>query len=239
MVVLEPTAASIRLVVADDQPLMRQAITAFFDAEPEYDVVGTAANGREAVRVVAKIQPDLILMDLDMPEMTGVEATAEIVATDSPTKVVVLTTFSIMEWVAPALRAGASGYLTKDAAPDELTVAVARVMADETVLSPAATRLLVEEFASLDAVRVAPTTPPKIHLTERETQVVHLLAGGLSNKEIAEELHLSLGSVKLHMSKASDRLGARDRVQLLVRAIEVGMVQPSLLRPETSWDRYC
>ncbi|CAN5443957.1 response regulator transcription factor [soil metagenome] len=238
MVVLDPTAASIRLVVADDQPLMRQAITAFFDAEPGYDAVGTAANGREAVRVVAKIRPDLILMDLDMPEMTGAEATAEIVATDSPTKVVVLTTFSIMEWVAPALRR-ASGYLIKDAASDELTVAVARVMADETVLSPAATRLLVEEFASLDAVRVAPTTPPKIHLTERETQVVHLLAGGLSNKEIAEELHLSLGSVKLHMSKASDRLGARDRVQLLVRAIEVGMVQPSLLRPETSWDRYC
>ncbi|MGB3184461.1 MAG: response regulator transcription factor [Ornithinimicrobium sp.] len=234
----DPIAATIQLVVADDQPLMRQAITAFFNAEPGYEVVGTARNGREAVHVVAELQPDLILMDLDMPQMTGVEATAAIVAAGGPTKVVVLTTFSIMEWVAPALRAGASGYLVKDAAPDELVDAAYRVMANETVLSPAVTRLLVDDFATPDTRRHPPVAAPEVHLTEREMHVVQLLAGGLSNKEIAEELHLSLGSVKLHMSKASDRLGARDRVQLLVRAMELGLVQPSLLRPETAWDRY-
>lgn len=228
-----------RLVVADDQPLMRRAIAAFFEAEPGYEVVGTAQNGRDAVRVVAELRPDLILMDLDMPEMTGVEATAAIVHGGAATKVLVLTTFSIMEWIAPALRAGASGYLVKDAAPDELVNAVARVLADETVLSPAVTRLLVQEVTSVPSAQDDRTpTPPVSELTDRELQVVELLAGGLSNKEIAQELHLSLGSVKLHIGKASDRLGARDRVQLLVRAIELGLVQPSLLRPETAWDRY-
>lgn len=239
MGLLDFTTAATRLVVADDQPLMRRAITAFFDAEPGYEVVGSAPNGREAVRVVADLRPDLVLMDLDMPEMNGVEATAAIVAAGGPTKVVVLTTFSIMEWIGPALRAGASGYLVKDAAPEELVDAVHRVMADETVLSPAVTRLVVDEVTNGPVAPAGPTPSPATEqLTERETQVVHLLAGGLSNKEIAEEMHLSLGSVKLHIGKASDRLGARDRVQLLVRAIELGMVQPSLLRPETALDRY-
>ncbi|MGB5952875.1 MAG: response regulator transcription factor [Ornithinimicrobium sp.] len=236
----DSAAGIVRIVVADDQPLMRQAVSSFFDAEPGHTVIGTAQNGREAVRVVAELRPDLVLMDLDMPEMNGVEATAAIVAAGGRTKVVVLTTFSIMDWIAPALRAGASGYLVKDAAPDELVNAVQRVMADETVLAPAVTQLLVAEVADSAAAERASVSvrPPLGDLTERESQVVNLLAGGLSNKEIAEEMHLSLGSVKLHIGKASDRLGARDRVQLLVRAIELDLVRPTLLRPETAWDRY-
>lgn len=234
------TPKPIRLVIAEDQPLMRRALEEFYSGEPGYDVVGTASDGAEAVHRVAELEPDVILMDIEMPTMTGIEATREICASQAPTKVVMLTTFSVMDKVSAALRAGASGYLVKDATPEDLLEAVVRVMRDETVVSPAVTQLLVDEVMSEEPERGSGVTAdekaPK--LTTRELEVLECLAGGLSNKEIAAELYLSEGSVKLHLGKACDRLEARDRVQLLVRAVELGLVSPKLSKPETAWERF-
>lgn len=234
----EDCAIPVSLVVADDQPLMRQALADFFGAEPGFVVLGTASDGIEAVQLVREVRPDVILMDLQMPRMDGVEATAEITKAGLPTKVIVVTTFAVTEKVVAALRAGASGYLLKDAAPDEIALAVRQVMRDQTVVSPAVTELLVSEVTASNGPTTRSPDPQAPRLSQREGQVLELLAGGLSNKEIATDLHLSEGSVKLHLGKACDRLGARDRVQLLVKAVELGLVEPSLKMPETAWERY-
>lgn len=235
----ETVPERVRILIAEDQPLMRQALADFYGGEPGHEVVGVAADGVEAVELASELKPDVILMDIDMPRLNGIDATREISQHQNHSRIVMLTTFSVMDKVSAALRAGASGYLVKDAAPEELLQAIARVMQDETVLSPAVTQLLVDEVTA-DMAQARSKSPgddgtPK--LTTRELEVLERLAGGLSNKEIAQDLFLSEGSVKLHLGKACDRLGARDRVQLLVRAVEMGMVTPSLARPETAWDR--
>lgn len=227
----------VRIVVADDQPLMRRAIADLVHDEPCLELVGEAANGEEAVQQAQSAQADLVLMDLDMPVMSGVDAIAAL--TDQTNiRAMALTTFSSMDWVLAALRAGASGYLVKDSAPDMIVQAVQQVMEDTMALSPSVVSLLSRQVLEMPerAVRTHDGEAPQ--LTEREQQVLDLLAGGLSNREIAQELFLSEGSVKLHMGKACDKLGARDRVQLLVRAVELGLVRPALLKPETAGDRY-
>ena len=229
-------AVPARVLVVDDQPLMRKAIADFFADEPGFEVVGVARDGVEAVEVVAQLRPDVVLMDLDMHRMNGTDATRAIVDSGVPTKVVALTTFSVLEWVIEALRAGASGYLVKDADPADLVDAVRGVLDDTVVMSPRITALLVDSVVARPPAP-APADAP-VSLTEREREVIDLLAGGLNNREMADELHLSEGAVKLHLSKACDRLGARDRVQLLVRAVELGLVDPSLRYPDTAVDRY-
>lgn len=231
------SAAVIRLVVADDQPLMRRALCDFFEDEPGFEVLGQANNGSEAIEMGRSLHPDAILMDLDMPEVSGVEAIQQLTA-DTDIRCIALTTFSSMEWVLAALRAGASGYLVKDAAPEMIVDAVRDVVNDTMALSPSVVELLAEQVTQLPAAHPPAPSAEAPDLTEREQQVVDLIAGGLNNKEIAQELHLSEGAVKLHVGKACDRLGARDRVQLLVRAVELGLVAPSLMRPETARDRF-
>lgn len=228
---------STRLVIADDQPLMRRALCDFFEDEPGFEVIGQANNGTEAIELGRSLQPDAILMDLDMPEVSGVEAIEQLTA-ETQVRCIALTTFSSMDWVLAALRAGASGYLVKDAAPEMIVDAVRDVMNDTMVLSPSVVELLADQVTQSPTTRSPAASAEAPDLTEREQQVVELIAGGLNNKEIAQELHLSEGAVKLHVGKACDRLGARDRVQLLVRAVECGLVTPSLLRPETARDRY-
>lgn len=233
----QKAARSIRLVVADDQPLMRRALCDFFEDEPGFEVLGQANNGSEAIEMGRSLHPDAILMDLDMPEVSGVEAIQQLTA-DTDIRCIALTTFSSMDWVLAALRAGASGYLVKDAAPEMIVDAVRDVVNDTMALSPSVVELLAEQVTQLPAGHSPAPSAEAPDLTEREQQVVDLIAGGLNNKEIAQELHLSEGAVKLHVGKACDRLGARDRVQLLVRAVELGLVAPSLMRPETARDRF-
>lgn len=228
---------AVRVVVADDQPLMRRAIAELVDSEPDLELVGQASNGAEAVRTVRETGAEILLCDLDMPVLSGVEAIRELSATGE-VRCIALTTFSSTDLVLAALRAGASGYLVKDATPEEIVDAVRQVREDSMVISPSVVKLLA---AHVTAMPVAPSTEPAPdapELSEREHQVLQLLAGGLSNREIGAELHLSEGAVKLHLGRACDRLGARDRVQLLVRAVELELVTPSLLKPETAMDRY-
>lgn len=232
-----PTTDTIRVVVADDQPLMRRAIADLISDEPGFKLAGQAENGEEVLGVVEQTHPDIVLMDLDMPVKSGVDAIAEL-SSHSSVKCIALTTFSSMEWVLSALRAGASGFLVKDAAPDMIADSIRQVMEDTMILSPSVVELLADRVTQLpDTASVQPSDEAP-ELTEREQQVINLLAGGLNNREIAEELFLSEGSVKLHLGKACDRLGARDRVQLLVRAVELGLASPALIKPETAQDRY-
>lgn len=229
----------VRIVVADDHPLMLRAISEMVNDAEGLTVVGTAGNGAEAVRLVRELGPELLMTDLDMPERSGVEAIQE-VAGEGLARCLALTTFSALNWVVEALRAGASGYLLKDSAPEEIIGAVRQVLDDDMVLAPPVVRLLARQVTSgpsrgNDAGSVLASVP---EISQREREVVELLAGGLNNKEIAAELFLSEGAVKLHLGKACERLGARDRVQLLVRAVELGLVTPSLLRPETAQDRF-
>ncbi|MBD8063582.1 response regulator [Oceanitalea stevensii] len=228
---------AVRVVVADDQPLMRRAIGELVESEADLELVGQASNGAEAVRIVRETGADILLCDLDMPVMSGVEAIAELSATGE-VRSIALTTFSSMDLVLAALRAGASGYLVKDATPEEIVDAVRQVREDSMVLSPSVVKLLAAHVTTLPAAAAPQPAPDAPELSEREHQVLQLLAGGLSNREIGAELHLSEGAVKLHLGRACDRLGARDRVQLLVRAVELGLVTPSLLKPETAMDRY-
>ena len=231
------SAQPIRVVVADDQPLMRRALCDFFEEQEDFEVLGQANNGVEAVELATTLSPDVVLMDLDMPELSGVDAIMEL-RSQRQVRCLALTTFSSMDWVLAALRAGASGYLVKDAAPDMIVNAVRDVMNDTMVLSPSVVELLADQVTNMPDAQLRIGTADAPDLTEREQQVIDLIAGGLNNKEIAQELHLSEGAVKLHVGKACDRLGARDRVQLLVRAVELGLVAPSLLRPETARDRF-
>ncbi|WP_454085902.1 response regulator [Georgenia sp. Marseille-Q6866] len=228
---------AVRVVVADDQPLMRRAIGELVESEADLELVGQASNGAEAVQIVRESGADILLCDLDMPVMSGVEAIGEL-STGGEVRSIALTTFSSMDLVLAALRAGASGYLVKDATPEEIVDAVRQVREDSMVLSPSVVKLLAAHVTTLPATATPQPAPDAPELSEREYQVLQLLAGGLSNREIGAELHLSEGAVKLHLGRACDRLGARDRVQLLVRAVELGLVTPSLLKPETAMDRY-
>ena len=218
----------IRVAVADDQALVRSGFVVLLRSDPGIEVVGEAANGREAVDLVHLEQPDVVLMDIRMPEMDGLEATREIVARDAGTRVLILTTFDLDEYVYGALRAGASGFLLKDTLPDDLLAAVRVVAEGEALLAPRITKRLIEQFVEAEAATQPAATPnPGLEtLTEREAEVLAAVARGLSNAEIAEELFMSHATAKTHVSRLLTKLDARDRAQLVMIAYESGVVVP-------------
>ena len=219
----------IRVVLADDQALVRAGFRALLDAEEDIEVVGEAADGAEAIRLARTLVPDVILMDIRMPGMDGLEAT-RLISQDaalSAVRVVVLTTFQLDEYVFEALRSGASGFLVKDIEPAELVHGVRAVARGDALLAPSVTRRLIEEFAARS--RQPPADLRLALLTDREREVVALVAEGLSNDEIAARLVVSPATAKTHVSRAMTKLHARDRAQLVVNAYESGLVRPGWL----------
>jgi DNA-binding NarL/FixJ family response regulator len=221
----------IRVVVADDQALVRAGFKVLLDAEDDIEVVGEADCGEAAVETIRATEPDVVLMDIRMPGIDGLEATRQIVADEtlSGVRVLILTTFDLDEYVFEALRAGASGFLVKDTEPVELLRAVRVVAAGEALLSPKITRRLIAEFAA-QPQPVATVTADLDELTEREREVVALVGAGLSNEEIAAELVVSPATARTHVSRAMTKVGARDRAQLVVVAYESGLVKPGVRR---------
>jgi DNA-binding NarL/FixJ family response regulator len=216
---------TIRVLVVDDQALVRGGFRVLIDSDVDLEVVGEAANGIEAVAAARRERPDVVLMDIRMPEMDGLEATRQILADDrlTSTKVLVLTTFDLDEYVFDALRAGASGFLLKDTAPADLLAAVKVVAEGEGLLAPSITRKVIAQFAT----RPAATNPAVLEmLTEREREVMALIGRGLSNAELAETLYVSVATAKTHVSRIMAKLGARDRAQVVVLAYETGLVTP-------------
>jgi DNA-binding NarL/FixJ family response regulator len=216
----------IRVLLADDQGLVRAGFRALLDAEEDVAVVGEARDGREAVEQTGSLRPDVVLMDIRMPELDGLAATREIAADRSlaSVRIVILTTFEIDDYVFEALRAGASGFLVKDTEPVDLIAAVRLVAAGEALLSPSVTRRVIEEFAV--RAKEPPPSGQLDELTEREREVMALVGTGLSNEEIAGRLVVSPATAKTHVSRAMVKLGARDRAQLVVLAYEYGLVRP-------------
>jgi DNA-binding NarL/FixJ family response regulator len=216
----------IRVLLADDQHLVRAGFRALLEAEDDLEVVGEAATGREAVEVARRTRPDVVLMDIRMPDGDGLWATGELTADPelSATRIVMVTTFELDDYVAQAILAGASGFLVKDTEPVELLRAVRVVAAGDALLSPGATRRLIERVAG--GMRPAPDTAALRELTEREREVLALVGHGLTNTEIGERLFLSPLTAKTHVSRIMTKLAARDRVHLVVVAYETGLVQP-------------
>jgi DNA-binding NarL/FixJ family response regulator len=215
----------IRVLIADDEALVRGGFRMILEAQPDLQVVGEAADGQQALTHVRELAPDVVLMDIRMPVMDGLEATRRLLSSPTPPKVVMLTTFDLDEYVYQAMKAGASGFLLKTAPPSELTAAVRAVVGGEVLLSPPITRRLVEQF-----VRRPPPghdLPPNLRaLTAREVQVLRLVARGLSNAEIARVLFLGEATVKTHLNRVLAKLDLRDRVQAVVLAYETGLVTP-------------
>jgi DNA-binding NarL/FixJ family response regulator len=217
----------IRVVLADDQALVRAGFRALLDAQDDIDVVGEANDGDEAVRLVRRLAPDVVLMDIRMPGTDGLAATRAIAGEErlSDARIIILTTFELDEYVFEAIRSGASGFLVKDTEPVELLRAVRAVADGDALLSPSVTRRLIGEFAN--KTRESRPAPTLDVLTEREREVMALVAEGLSNDEIAERLYVSPMTAKTHVSRAMTKLGARDRAQLVVFAYESGLVRPA------------
>ncbi len=216
---------TVRVVIADDQGMVRSGLTILLNSETDIEVVGEAVNGQEAVTRAIQLRPDVILMDVRMPVMDGLQATRQITAMDEGPRVLVLTTFDLDDYVYQALRWGASGFLLKDASARELAEAVRVVAAGDALLSPSVTRRLIAEFARMGAPR-GPSRKTLNDLTERETEVLALVARGLSNAEIAGRLVVAEQTVKTHVSRVLMKLGLRDRTQAVVLAYETGLVQP-------------
>jgi DNA-binding NarL/FixJ family response regulator len=216
----------IRVLLADDQQLVRAGFRALLDAQDDIEVVGEASDGAEAVALTRRMTPDIVLMDIRMPNVDGLEATREIARDErlAGTKVVILTTFELDEYVFEALRVGASGFLVKHTEPVELLRAVRAVAAGDALLSPSVTRRLIGEFAT--RAKEPQRSPTLDVLTDREREVMTLVAEGLTNEEIAERLFVSPATAKTHVSRAMVKLGARDRAQLVVFAYEAGLVRP-------------
>jgi len=223
----EDVTGRVRVLIVDDQALVRTGFRMILDAEGDMDVVGEAANGKEAIGEASRLNPDVVLMDVRMPELDGIEATRRLLADGSvDSKVVMLTTFDMDEYVYEALRAGASGFLLKDAPPEQLVDGIRAVCSGDALLAPSVTRRVIEEFVRRppEAVR---TAPPEIEeLTPRECEVLKLIARGLSNAEIAKSLVVSETTVKTHVARVLMKMGLRDRVQAVVMAYESGLVQP-------------
>ncbi|MFF2810770.1 response regulator [Streptomyces sp. NPDC058000] len=222
------TTRAIRVLIADDQMMVRQGFTVLLNAEPGIEVVGQAVDGHDAITKTAELAPDVVLMDIRMPGLGGIDATRRITEpADATVKVLVLTTFDLDEYVYEALRAGASGFLLKDASADELAQAVRVVAAGDALLAPSITKRLIAEFSRMSG---APRTPLKDRvtgLTERETEVLSLIAQGLSNAEIAVRLVVAEQTVKTHVGRILVKLGLRDRTQAAVFAYETGLVRPT------------
>ncbi|HEX9374772.1 MAG TPA: response regulator transcription factor [Actinomycetota bacterium] len=216
---------SIRVLLVDDQTLVRTGFRMILESEPDIEVGGEAADGVEGVREAARTRPDVVLMDVRMPRMDGIEATRRIAAADEHPRVLILTTFDLDEYVFQGLRAGASGFLLKDVTPEDLVRAVRVVAGGESLLSPSVTRRLIEEFVRTPDPRAAPT-PALATLTEREREVLGLIGHGLSNHEIAARLFLSMATVKTHVNRLFMKLTLRDRAQAVVLAYESGVVRP-------------
>jgi DNA-binding NarL/FixJ family response regulator len=216
----------IRVLLCDDQALVRSGFRMILDAREDLEVVGEAEDGLQAIALARKLDPDVILMDVRMPELDGVEATRRLVAVGSRARILILTTFDLDEYVYEAIRAGASGFLLKDVQPSQLVDAIRVVAAGEALLAPTVTRRLLDRFA--DTLQADDGTPPPSldSLTEREREVLKLLASGLSNAELAERLFLSETTVKSHISSVLRKLDLRDRVQAVVLAYEAGLVRP-------------
>ena len=217
----------IGIVVADDHEVVRAGFAALLDTQPDFTVLGTASDGGDAVRVCRELRPDVVLMDVRMPGTDGIEATRQLAAGDLAPKVLILTTFDLDEYVFDALRAGASGFLLKDVTAERLFDAVRVVAAGEALLAPAVTRRLISEFAKIRRPAPAAATPALATLTPRETEVLRLVAEGLSNPEIAARLVVTEETVKTHVSRVLAKLGLRDRTQAVVAAYESGLVVPS------------
>jgi DNA-binding NarL/FixJ family response regulator len=213
------------VVVADDQAIVRAGFRVLIDSEPDLAVLGEAANGAEAVALAGQAAPDVVLMDIRMPVLDGIEATRRITAAGPLPRVLILTTFDLDEYVFGALRAGASGFMLKDRPPEELLAAIRVVAAGEALLAPNITRRLIEHFAC----QPDPLRPPPgalNQLTAREREVLALVAAGLSNTEIAAQLFMSVPTAKTHVSRILTKLAARDRAQLVVLAFQTGLVKP-------------
>jgi DNA-binding NarL/FixJ family response regulator len=220
---------SITVLVVDDEALIRAGFRALVDSAPDLTVVGEAANGAEAVHAARTLRPEVVLIDVRMPVMDGIEATRSIIHSipGGETRVLVVTTFDCDEYVFEALRAGASGFVVKDTPPEQLIEAIRVVAAGEALLTPNITRRLITEFISRSAPANRPTTTSLTTLTDREREVLVLVAAGCSNTELAESLYISRATAKTHVSNLLSKLGARDRVQLVVIAYESGLVTPT------------
>jgi DNA-binding NarL/FixJ family response regulator len=214
------------LLIADDQALVRVGLRKILENEPELSVVGEAGDGDEAVAEARRLRPDLVLMDIRMPVLDGIEATRRIVRAQPSTRVLILTTFGLDTYVYDALRAGASGFMLKDAPPEEIAAAVRIVASGEALLAPAITRAVIEEFVRQPAA-AAPAPPKAVaELTPREREVLGLLARGLSNPEICKRLVISEATAKTHVARVLQKLDLRDRVQAVIYAYESGLVAP-------------
>ena len=214
------------ILIADDQALIRVGLRKVLEAEVDMDVVGEAADGEAAVAAVARFRPDVVLMDIRMPTLDGIEATRRIVAADPEIRVLIITTFGLDGYVYEALRAGASGFMLKDAPPEEILAAVRIIASGEALLAPAVTRTVIEEFA-----RQSPAPPPGPpaavgELTPREREVLDLLARGLSNPEICRQLVITEATAKTHVARILQKLRLRDRIQAVIYAYENGLVTP-------------
>ena len=215
------------VLIADDQALVRVGLRKILETEPGTSVLGEAADGEEAVAEASRLRPDLVLMDIRMPVLDGIEATRRIVRAQPGTRVLMLTTFGLDSYVYESLRAGASGFMLKDAPPEEIAAAV-RIVADgEALLAPAVTRAVIEEFARHQPAQPPPASPPAVdELTPREREVLDLLARGLSNPEICAHLVISEATTKTHVARILQKLDLRDRVQAVIYAYESGLIAP-------------
>jgi len=216
----------IGVLIVDDQDLVREGLRMLLEAEPDVRVVGEAGNGSQALAQARRLDPDVVLMDVRMPEMDGIEATAKLVRSGSRARILMLTTFNLDEYVYHAMKAGASGFLLKDASGEQLALAVRTVSAGQALLAPAITRRLIEDFCRGPAPGEPAAGGATGRLSERELEVVRLVAQGLSNAEIAARLFLSEATVKSHVARILAKLGLRDRVQVAVFAYEIGIVRP-------------
>ncbi|HTA07334.1 MAG TPA: response regulator transcription factor [Streptosporangiaceae bacterium] len=228
----------ITVLLADDHPLIRKGFRLILDAEPDIEVAGEASDGAIAVSMASALVPDVVLMDVRMPLRDGIEATRDIAAAGLRSKVLILTTFDLDDYVYAGLRAGASGFLLKDTQPDDLVAAIRTIAAGDSVLAPTATRRLIRRFTEQQPERPSGQRAEKIRgaLTPREQDVFALIAAGMSNGEIAARMHLSAGTVKVHVGRILAKLGLRDRVQAVVLAYEAALVIPGTTATNESPD---